>query len=245
VTVPGTAAAALGSLDAVAIGQAQFPGTAASDLGALGATATGLVAVSGTAAANLGRLLASASTVEPVIDVILEPLMDEILSCLCEASAVIPNPPQHCCFRIGQEIAHDAGENQDLCCEGLAYVSLGDIYPSSTSFPEQDIIRQAAASCAPPTWAVAVKMGIIRCSPVGDLYNPPSCTDWNTAAKQNIYDSKALRSAACCVRNFVTSASDALFGMSVIIERQTQGTPNGGCVERSISMVLQIPNCDC
>lgn len=243
-TISGTATSNLGGLDGAASGEVDVPGSGSGGLGGLGASASGLVTVSGTATANLGLLAASASEEEPIIDVILEPLMDEILACLCEAVARIPNPPQHCCFRIGTEVAHDAGLNEDLCCEGLAYVSLGDIYPSSTSFPEQDIIRQAAASCAPPTWAVAVRMGIIRCVPVGDLYNPVSCTDWNTAARQNIYDSFALRNAACCVRNVVASASDALLGMSVIIERQSQGNPGGGCVERTIAMTLQIPNCN-
>jgi hypothetical protein len=33
--------------------------------------------------------------------------------------------------------------------------------------------------------------------------------------------------------------------MSVVIERQNQGTPQGGCVERSMSIVAQIVNCDC
>lgn len=243
-TIDGTAAAPLGALSGAATGEVDVPGTAAGALGGLGATASGSVAVSGSAAASLGSLTARAVEEEPIIDVLLEPLMDQILACLCEAAARIPNPPQHCCFRVG-EVAHDAGLNQDLCCEGLAYVTLGDIYPSSTSFPEQDIIRQAAASCAPPTWAVAVKMGIIRCVPVGDLYNPVSCTEWNTAAKQTIYDSFALRNAACCVRNYITAGTDAFLGMSVIIERQTQGNPGGGCVERSINMTIQIPNCSC
>jgi len=34
-------------------------------------------------------------------------------------------------------------------------------------------------------------------------------------------------------------------GMSIVIERQTQGSPNGGCVERSLTITVQMPNCDC
>jgi hypothetical protein len=83
-------------------------------------------------------------------DLIVGPLMNTILSCLCEQAARAPNPPAICCFRVGVEIPHDAGINEDQCCEGIGYVALGDTYPSAVSFPEQDIIRQADAKCTFP-----------------------------------------------------------------------------------------------
>jgi hypothetical protein len=146
---------------------------------------------------------------------------------------------------VGTEVAHDAGILEDLCCEGLAYVSLGDTYPSSDSFPEQDIVRQASAHCAPPTWAQAFKVGIIRCLPTGDQFLPPSCDDWNTASRQNVVDAQTLRRVACCMRDYVVNTSDPFFGMSFVIERQVQGNPQGGCVERSMTLTAQFPNCDC
>jgi hypothetical protein len=242
-TVDGTGVADLGALSAAASGGVSHPGVGVADLGALSAAVTGGVTVTGAALSDLGRL--DAAAVEPDPDQFVSVLMDQLLACLCEQVALQPNPPQHCCFRVGTEIAHDAGILEDLCCEGLAYVALGDTYPSSDSFPEQDIVRQASAHCAPPTWAQAFKVGIIRCVPVGDQFLPPSCVEWNAASRQNVIDAQTLRRVACCMRNFVVNNDGIFFGMSLVIERQSQGNPQGGCVERSMTLTAQFPNlCD-
>lgn len=201
------------------------------------------VDVNGTAAASLGPLDATINQPNP--DQFLTALMDQLLLCLCEKAAAQPNPPQHCCFRVGTEIVHDAGILEDQCCEGIAYVALGDTFPSSDSFPEADIVRQADAVCAPVTWAQVFKVGIIRCSPVGDEFRGPSCGDWNAAARQNIADAQTLRQVACCMRNYIVTNSGLFFGMSMVIDRQVQGNPQGGCVERSMTITVQFPNlCD-
>jgi hypothetical protein len=170
--------------------------------------------------------------------------MDELLACLCEQAALNPNPPAICCFRIGSSVPHDAGINEDQCCEGIGYVSLGETFPSSDSFPEQDIVRQANSVCYPPTWAQSFQVGLIRCAPVGNGFDPISCTEWNAAAVQNIADAQTLRRVACCIRGFVFSDA-RFFGMSLVIQRQIQSTPQGGCVERYFTLTAQIPNIDC
>jgi hypothetical protein len=177
-------------------------------------------------------------------------LMETLLNCLQTSTARYPNAPGQICLRVGSEIAHDLGQWEDLCCDGLGYVALGDTYPSSDSFPEQDIIRQANTACAPPAWAQAFKVGIARCVPVSNEvsagFEPPSCAQWTAAGVQNVYDSAALRATACCFRTFVRGInSGPLFGMSLVIERQVQGNPTGGCVERTMTITAQFPNCDC
>jgi len=174
-------------------------------------------------------------------------LADIALMCLTQAATGSPNPPGQFCYRVGSEVAHDVDLTTDLCCNGLGYVALGDTFPSSDSFPEQDIIRQANTSCAPAAWAQQFRIGIVRCVPVvmDEQGSMPSCADWGAAALQNMWDSVTLRRTACCIRNFVTDDSGFFLGMSVVIERQLQGNPLGGCVERSMTMVLQFPNCDC
>ena len=171
------------------------------------------------------------------------PLAQALKDCLCAWLSVNPKPPAHCCFRVGSEVAHDAGLHTDLCCEGIAYVSIGDLWPSVASFPEQDIVRQANSSCYPPAWGVSLKAGIIRCAPIGDV-DPPTCPEWLDAHTQVAHDAQALRKAACCIRSFVQSSPDFL-GMSVVIDRQVQGSPLGGCVERYFTVSIQIPNIDC
>lgn len=194
-------------------------------------------------------VLGSPTLTSPPQPLILDPVVEiftQALSCLCTAVNSAPNPPAHCAPRVGLEVAYDLGQYTDYCCEGLAYVSLGDSWLSQDSFPDQDIVRQVQGSCVPGTWAQDFKLGIVRCSPVGQPDGePPTDDDWTTASIQNLYDAQSLRRAVCCVRNWVLNNVGIYLGMSVVINRQTQGTPNGGCVERSAMITVQFPNLDC
>lgn len=176
---------------------------------------------------------------EPTIE-----LANQLLSCLSIAASGSPNPPGEFCLRVGSLVPHELSQWEDLCCNGLGYVSLGDTFPSSDSFPEQDIIRQANTVCAPPSWAQSFRMGLVRCIPADPRY-PPNCTEWTAAAYQNMYDSATLRRAVCCFRNWFRAQNGFFLGMSLVIERQVQVDPNGGCVERYVSLTAQFPNCDC
>ena len=164
-----------------------------------------------------------------------------LLSCLCEAVSGHPGPPRHCCYRVGTEPVHDIDLDTrvDLCCEGLAYVLLRDVYPSSESFPENDIVRQADARCVPPTWGVGLRVGIVRCVP-----HRSNCNENNAAFTQNLWDMLSINETMCCFRDFVNT-STTFFGMSMVIERQQQGSTSGGCTERYVNLVAQIPNFDC
>lgn len=171
-----------------------------------------------------------------------------LLACLQTNVVTISVPPQHVRLAIGDEQAHDIGLTADLCCEGLAYVALGDTYPSTESFPEEDIIRQVSGSCHPAAWAQIYKVGIIRCAPVSagpNSVDPPTDAQWTAAALLNYEDTAALRRTACCFRAWMAGQTDVLVGMSVVIQRQQQSTPAGGCVERTLTLAAQFPNCDC
>lgn len=174
-------------------------------------------------------------------------LMAKALECLAEAVQLNPGVPAHIAPRVGTEVVHDLGQINDYCCEGLAYTMLGDTYFSSDSFPEQDIVRQIQGNCAPPAWAQIITMGIVRCISAGQLDGePPTDADWTTAAVQNMYDSQSLRRAACCFRNWVNgNPPDLYIGMNVVIQRQVQTNPNGGCVERNLTLAVQFPDVDC
>jgi hypothetical protein len=164
-----------------------------------------------------------------------------LLNCLCAAVSGNPDPPDHCCYRVGTEPVHDIDlETQvDLCCEGLAYVLLRDVYPSSESFPENDIVRQIQGSCAWPAWAIGFRIGIVRCAPtVSD------CDVNNEAFIQNIYDVQSINETVCCFREFIRT-SELFAGYNLVIERQVQGSTSGGCTERYVNLVAQIPNLDC
>jgi hypothetical protein len=187
-------------------------------------------------------------------------LMQQALACLTSAITATTaiatgwngfnwHPPQSTCFRVSTQVPMDMDQNQDLCCNGLGYVALGGTWPSADSFPEQDIIRQANARCSPPAWGQEVRLGIIRCIPLvandigGETGDMPTCDQWTQSAYENAFDSIALRKATCCLRN--TFLDTPYFeGMSITIDRQVQGAPLGGCVERYVNVQAQWPNCD-
>lgn len=186
------------------------------------------------------------------------------LSCLTDAISTVTalataagptypwNAPNSVCYRVSTQIPFDMDKFQDMCCEGLGYVAIGGTWPSSDQFPEQDQVRQAQAHCAPPSWGQEVRMGLVRCIPVGtqgagmEEFNMPTCAEWTAAAIENMWDSVVLRKAMCCFRNQFQTISGGFFsGMSLVIDRQIQGPPLGGCVERYTSATVQFPNCDC
>ena len=172
----------------------------------------------------------------------LDTIVETLLSCLCEAVSGAANPPQNCCLRVGEEVVADADLYTDLCCEGLAYVSLGEIYPVVDSFPEHSIVTQANQVCNFPSWAISLKMGIIRCIPTGTDTTMPTCADWTAAAMQQLVDAQSLARAACCFKaSWIFSEPGT--GMSVVIGSNIGGQPEGGCIERSVSLQVQTINC--
>lgn len=177
-------------------------------------------------------------------DVAVQAALEALYTCLCGAVQEHPTPPQHCCYRIGSEVAFDADLYTDLCCEGLAYVLLGDMWPSSNSFPEMDQVRQANSRCRIDAWAVELRMGIVRCAPAGTETTMPTCDNWAAAAATNRLDAWVLRRAACCFREAIPTIA-LLDGFSVVVGRQVQGSIQGGCAERYVTVQVQVPNCDC
>jgi hypothetical protein len=168
------------------------------------------------------------------------------LECLQASFPVSGYAPGQFCFRVGTNVTYDIDQFQDLCCDGLGYVMLGETTVSSASFPEQDIVRQANSVCAPAAWAQSLTVGIIRCIPtvMDDEGSMPTCADWTLAFYQNVADVLALREAACCLRSWFVNQTGLLEGMSIVMQPQSQGAPQGGCVERSMTVTFQMPLCE-
>lgn len=183
------------------------------------------------------------------MDTQVNALLDLAELCLTTALTGNPNPPAVICRRLDLQVAWDVDLYDDLCCEGLGYVSFGDIVPSWGDFPEPAVATQAnLAACSVPSWAVALRMGIVRCVPSGTDTTMPTCTEWRASSVQQAHDAQALRAAACCLRQQIVSeqqANEPFWGMDVVIGVQSQTQLQGGCVERNVVITAQIPNCDC
>jgi len=173
------------------------------------------------------------------------------VSAMSAAASGFPwNAPNSTCYRVSTQIPFDMDKYHDMCCDGLGYVAIGGRWPSADQFPEQDIQRQANSVCAPPSWAQEIRMGLVRCIPVGtqgtgmEEFGMPTCAEWTAAAYENMWDSIVLRKAMCCFRAAL-KANPNYLGMSMVIDRQIQGPPLGGCVERYVNAQVQWINCDC
>lgn len=172
----------------------------------------------------------------------VQEIANQLLSCLNTAVNSKANPPANICLRIGDDIAADADLYSNLCCEGLAYVSMGEVYPADDLFSRQQTATRATARACPfPAWAVVMRLGILRCAPAGTTTTMPSCNDWNSAAAQMFLDSASIREAACCFRSYWFGTGDP--GMDVLIDRQFTNSPQGGCVERFGTVIAQFTNC--
>lgn len=183
-------------------------------------------------------------------DIQVNTLLDMAMLCLTAAVTGNPNPPANMCRRLDLQVAHDADLYDDLCCEGLGYVSFGDIAPSwGDDFPGPAVAQQLARdSCGIPSWAVEIRMGLVRCISSGTSTTMPSCATWTAESRQQADDAQALRAASCCLRNLIVADADMpgpFWGMSAVIGLQSQTQIQGGCVERNVTITVQMPNCDC
>lgn len=161
------------------------------------------------------------------------PIADLLLACLCETVAVKPNPPALCCIRYGADVTQDAFP-VDICCEGLGYVLVGDMIPSSQSFPDPDT---AAAGCVGQAWAVNIELGILRCAKATD------CDGFTTETTQHLIDRWSLVDALCCFKKRFNQTYHGalswqpLSGASLPIE--------GNCGGATMSIVVQVPGACC
>lgn len=157
------------------------------------------------------------------------PIANLLLGCLCQKLATNPNPPGHCCLRIGTDVTLDVLP-EDLCCDGFGYVRIGEMFPSGQSFPEVDTL---SAGCVGDRWAVRMDMGVMRCA------SPESCTDWTDVTTQYLLDVMAMREALCCFKKALDP------GLAWTAEANTPLPLEGNCVGSILSIVVQVPGTCC
>lgn len=159
------------------------------------------------------------------------------LDCLQDELLLKPDPPAQFCLRAGDTVLHDADAvtgTDTVCCPGLAYVRIGDLFPSS-NFPEPDT-QPGGKGCFPISWAVQLTAGVIRCIPgMGDPAGP-DCVDWTSAAVHDADDLDALMRSLCCWGATLPRTRLWLVQGSTV---QMQAD----CIERSMTLIVSVPRC--
>lgn len=164
-----------------------------------------------------------------------------LLDCLREYFLVphdnLPDiPVGNFCLIPGSEIAEDVDPitGSDLCCEGLAWVRIGDAYPSS-NWPEPDA---TLSKCWPVQWAQRYEVGILGCYPSSE--HMLTCAQKGEYALQDAARLEALKQVFCC---FAQKKEMTRTARNWTIESIAVQGPRGGCVSRVASVIVQLPKC--
>lgn len=172
-------------------------------------------------------------------DTVILPLAQVLLDCLETELALNPDPPANMCLQVGNQVIHDvdgAASLDKVCCPGLGYVRIGQVYPS-TSFPAPDLRND---KCLSLSRVAELTAGVVRCIPGMGSEEGPSCVDWTAAAQHDADDLDALFKAVCCL----TSSPE----FKVIRGRRwsVQGSTvdqTADCVERMLTVLVEVPKC--
>jgi hypothetical protein len=170
-----------------------------------------------------------------VTDNMVYPLAQQLLACLCDALAANPNPPVHCCLRVGDIVYADMNQIEDQCCSGLAYVRVVRIYPS-TEFPAQ---TEVWTPCVHIQLAAELEMGVFRCEPQQNMTTLPTCDEWTATTEQVANDWEAMLRASCCFEADLIPGTPMLMGMWQPLNS------GGGCTGGQMSVTVGVMNCAC
>jgi hypothetical protein len=175
----------------------------------------------------------------PISDPIIAPIAADLVLCLAEEIAKVPNPPttdpRVVCLRPGDRIELLISTMEDECCAGLAWVRWTGMVPSRSAFPAAD---DTVSPCDVMRWAVTFELGAVRCSPTPDADALPTCDEW-TDTTLNVYDDlAAIRRALCCYT----------VAHPYVLVLQGAGEPlmtEGGCVGVAMTVTIAADTCDC
>jgi hypothetical protein len=157
----------------------------------------------------------------------------QLLACLTVKVQAAANPPANIQFLPGQQAGEDLSIYQDLCCEGTAYVRVTTEYPSFQEFPAPDSLP---TPCQQQAFALGYEVGIMRCSPVGDIAEIPTAEQWRQAHQQSLIDAKSIYDAICCYRGYYSM--DAM-----VVGAWAPIGPQGGCLLGAVNLTHQISAC--
>lgn len=176
----------------------------------------------------------------------IQPMAQSLLDCFCAALITehgLPTMleggtrPSECCFRVGEAASMDASIYQDLCCSGLAWLRVADIFSTARDFPTPDTLT-VWNGCGPMAWGVVFELGVMRCAPTGDIETIPTCDEWTALQVNVMKDAKAMRQAFCCL-------FDQLDPGSIALGSWTPLPTTGGCAGGTWPVSVQIINSEC
>lgn len=170
-----------------------------------------------------------------VADPIAWPLIGDMVACLEQQVGCVDDPPAVVSARPGDRIELLISEADDECCNGLAWVRLVSIYPSS-DFPGADT---EASNCGPRGWAVVLEIGVARCAPTPDTTRVPTAEEWTEITGKVMADAAAIRRTVLCFKT-LPEREDTMW----LVGGYTPLPTEGGCVGGSMQVTVHALACD-
>lgn len=169
------------------------------------------------------------------MDQVAWPLAIRLLGCLDAAVSELEFVPKNIGLRPGDSVAFYVSRMRDECCEGLAWVRVVSVAPSSSAqWPNPDITPQ---SCYPLRYAVVLEMGIVRCAPAPGANDIPSQDAWDNLTELILNDMAAMQNAACCF------GED--FNGLYLTGTWTPLSIEGACAGGSMTLTASASPCNC
>jgi hypothetical protein len=163
----------------------------------------------------------------PYVDAMFLPAAQALTGCLSAAVAFLTVPPAIVGMRSGQQVVFDLSQNEDLCCEGFAWVRMGTATP----------LTPGPHRCNVTLWELELEMGIVRCAPMGDDQAIVPESAYIASAATLAEDFTAMRRAVCCFGELEP-------GYDFTVGTYTPVGPEGGCMGGSIPVRVAIPGFD-
>jgi len=162
------------------------------------------------------------------VDQVALPLAQRMLQCLDSAVDELESKPKHRGLMPGRAAVFLATINENICCDGLAWVLIVSSTPEDTD-------RQR---CGVLSYTVVLEIGIARCAPPVAIRTIPPMDVYNTATELQMADYAAMSKAICCYQ--ATSLRRTLEGPWAPLDVQ------GACMGGTMTLTaLGIPACNC
>jgi hypothetical protein len=168
-----------------------------------------------------------------VADPTVMPALEAILAAMRVELAKVADPPAHFRHAPGLSAVIALTEEGDECCEGVAWVRLTGVLPT-TEFPEE-------AGWQPDgevSWAVETEIGVARCGGGPGAEMAPTDAQYLADVQKLADDAAALRRVGPNLRATSTAVIDVMYG------RWDPVAAEGNCMGGVIKLTVQIEACD-
>jgi hypothetical protein len=157
-----------------------------------------------------------------------------MLVCLDAQVSRLDTPPAYVGLRPGAGVDFQMSLTQDECCQGLAWVRVDGIFPSSVNFPNPD---QTPLRCGVGQWGVALEIGIVRCAPTPSAQSIVLPDEYSALAEALLADFAAMDCAIQCMLDGWKRVA--------VVGRWTPLSLATNCAGGTMTVTVAAPACNC